>query len=165
LTRGSVRCSVAVDVPLDRFGIEYRAVVVLHVLAQRESDLLSVRGSVPLLSQPGDDLASWIDAYERVVDLIVSVAVDECTRQHRVEVDHIVLEHEGQCAAGPGWFGGRLRGGGLCRRRAGGGCWLSRRVGRVRGRLVSAASTAGDNEAHRSGAQQARQKLTAGRHR
>jgi hypothetical protein len=68
---------VALDVPLHRLRVEGGAVVVLHVLAQVEGVRLAVVGDGPLLRQPRDDLALLVDAHERVVDLVVDVAVDE----------------------------------------------------------------------------------------
>src|SRR3712207_7772863 len=51
-------------------------------------------------SQPRDDLAVGVDRDQRVVDLVVGVAIDERARPQRVEVDHVVLEDEGHGPAG-----------------------------------------------------------------
>ena len=123
--------------------------------------------SIPLVGQPGDDLAVRVDAHQRVVDLVVRVAIDERARQHRVEVDHVVFEDKGDRAAGrrrlgrlpvqalPGWARLRRAGGRLCR------C-----AGRAGRRLrPTTSTTTRDDEAHRPSAQQARQKITASRHR
>src|SRR5437764_9864657 len=128
----ALRGPIAVDVPFDRFGVEWRPVVVFDVLLQRERDLSSIAGCVPLFSQPGDDLAAGIDAHQRVVDLVVNVAVDERARAHRVEIDDVVLEGEGDRATGGGWlFIGGLDGRGLRRSSGAGRSRLGGCSGRV----------------------------------
>src|SRR5581483_11506163 len=121
---------VAVDVPLDRVGVEVGAVVELDAFAQLERDLLAVAGDLPALGEAGDDLAVGVDLHERVVDLVVGVAVDERARAHRVEVDDVVLEHEGDRAARRSWRGGGGRGRGAAGGRRGGGTRGRRRGGR-----------------------------------
>src|SRR5581483_8717547 len=165
---------VAVDVPLDRVGVEVGAVVELDAFAQLERDLLAVAGDLPALGEAGDDLAVGVDLHERVVDLVVGVAVDERARAHRVEVDDVVLEHEGDRAARRSWLGGGgrrrgrrggrrgggrgrgaaggRRGGGTRGRRRGGRGWLGRLGGlggrrrRRRGGGRSGAAAGGEQE-------------------
>ena len=121
---------------------------------------------------------------QRVVDLVVGVAVDEGARAQRVEVDDVVFEGERDRAAGAGRLGGGGRSGLSSgrRRRGGGGCWRGRlrgfgwlrrlgglalgRLGRrCRRRRRCRLASAGREQQHGSGSKGGRQEIAAPDHR
>ncbi len=82
---------IALDIPLDRIGVEVRAVVVLDALPQFEDVGLRVR-RLPRLRQRRDDLQVRVDGDQRIIDVVEHLPVHEQAGGHRVEICDIGVD-------------------------------------------------------------------------
>src|SRR6266850_1360492 len=92
---GMARLPPALEVPDDRGGVERRAVVELHRLADLERPHLAVARDLPLLGQRGLDLGSGAAVLHQTVEHLPREARrDAVSDNGRVELDGLALRSE-----------------------------------------------------------------------